>query len=46
MALYEGGVSFLSRMPENTKLYKDLVMECLPEIEKEENLVTYNGRCV
>lgn len=45
-ALYDGGVSFLSRMPEKTNLYKALMKECLPELEKEENLVTYNSRCV
>ncbi len=45
-ALYDAGVSFLSRMPEKTRLYKDLMTECLQLLEKKENLVTYNGRCV
>ena len=44
--LYKEAISFLSRLSEKTDLYKDLVKECVPELEKKENLVKYNGRCV
>lgn len=44
--LYKDKISFLSRLPEKTKLYKDLVNECVADLEKRENLVRYNGRCV
>ncbi|WP_108775281.1 transposase [Lactimicrobium massiliense] len=42
--LYEHKVSFISRLKENFKLYKDLTAKYLPSIEKEEDLVEYNGR--
>lgn len=42
--LYEHKVSFISRLNENFKLYKELTAKYLPSIEKEENLVEYNGR--
>ena len=42
--LYEAKVSFLSRMKENTSLYKNVVSENLASLETEENLVSYNGR--
>ncbi len=44
--LYKEKISFLSRLSEKTKLYNELVKECLPELERKENLVKYNGRCV
>ena len=42
--LYEGKVSFVFRLQENRKLYKDLVAQHLPTLMKEENLISYNGR--
>lgn len=42
--LYEGKVSFVSRLPENRKLYKELVVNVLPTLREENNLVSYNGR--
>jgi hypothetical protein len=42
--LYKEKVSFLSRMKENRKLYKQLVAEHIPSIETEENMVRYNSR--
>ncbi len=44
--LYKAKISFLSRLSEKTNLYKLLVKECVPELERRENLVRYNGRCV
>lgn len=42
--LYKEKVSFLSRMKENWKLYKQLISEYLPSLETEENMVRYNSR--
>ncbi len=42
--LYNEKISFLSRMNENRKLYKQLIAEHIPSIETEENLVRYNSR--
>ena len=42
--LFENGVSFLSRLKENTRLYKDVLSEHLPTLEAKENLVSYNSR--
>ena len=42
--LFEAKVSFLSRMKENTILYKTVVNEHLPSLESENNLISYNGR--
>jgi hypothetical protein len=42
--LYRNGVSFVSRLRENLKLYKDLIKEYLPAIETKENFVNYNSR--
>lgn len=42
--LYRNKVSFLSRLKENTTIYKDAVKAHLNELETEENLVSYNGR--
>lgn len=44
--LYECKVSFLTRLRENRKIYKEMVSEYLPSIQNEENLVEYNGRYV
>lgn len=42
--LYDGGISFVSRVKENSRIYKDAVKNILPSIDKKENRVTYNGR--
>jgi transposase len=42
--LYENGISFLSRLKENNRLYKDVLSEHLPALEVKENLVSYNSR--
>lgn len=42
--LYDGGISFVSRVKENTRIYKNAIKNILPSIEKKENRVTYNGR--
>lgn len=42
--LFEAKVSFLSRMKENTSLYKNVVTENLDSLETAENLISYNGR--
>jgi transposase len=44
--LYENKVSFLTRLRENRKLYKNLIKEHLPNIQEEDNFVSYNGRYV
>jgi hypothetical protein len=43
-ALYECDVSFITRLNENTVIYKKLVSENVAGIDCEENLVKYNGR--
>jgi hypothetical protein len=43
-ALCECDVSFITRLKENTVLYKKLVSENINGIDDEENLVKYNGR--
>lgn len=42
--LMDAGVSFISRMDSNYKVYKRLVKNYLAELEKKENLVRYNNR--
>lgn len=42
--LFEAKVSFLSRLPENRKLYKDLVKEESATLAREENMVRYGER--
>lgn len=42
--LYEGKVSFVSRLQENRKLYKNLVNQYLPALREKENLISYNAR--
>ena len=44
--LNEEGISYISRLPENRVLYKEIIKEYLTEIDKEENLVKYNDRYV
>jgi hypothetical protein len=43
---YAGKISFITRLKENLKLYKELVAEHLDSLESKENLVEYNGRYV
>jgi hypothetical protein len=42
--LFENGISFLSRLKENTSLYKDVLSEHLATLQAKENLVSYNSR--
>ena len=44
--LYEHKVSFMTRLKENLKLYKELVADHLNTLETKENLVEYNTRYV
>ena len=44
--LFENGISFVMRLKENLKLYKELVGEHLHTISEKENLVQYNDRYV
>lgn len=44
--LYDNDISFISRLPEKTNLYKRLIAEFVPKLEDEKNLVEYNGRYV
>jgi len=43
-ALYEGDVSFLTRMPSGRAIYKSLIHENRGNIEQEENIVIYGKR--
>ena len=43
-ALYKNKVSFITRLKENRKIYKQLVETWVPTIELRENLVSYNNR--
>ncbi len=43
-ALYKNKISFITRLKENRKIYKRLVEEHVPAIERKENLVSYNSR--
>ncbi|MDR1050406.1 MAG: transposase [Deltaproteobacteria bacterium] len=42
--MYEAGISFVTRMRENRKLYKAIIAEHLPSLRDEGNLVSYNTR--
>lgn len=42
--LYENGVSFITRLKENRKVYKELLSEHLGMLEAKENFVRYNER--
>jgi transposase len=44
--LFEGHISFVTRLKENRVLYKNLVSKHLPDIEDKKNLVDYNGRYI
>ena len=44
--LYRHKISFVTRLPEKMKLYKNLIAEHLDSLESRENLVRYNGRFV
>ena len=44
--LFDNKVSFITRLKENLKLYKDLVAEHLSTLEVKEHFVSYNGRYV
>jgi hypothetical protein len=41
---YANGISFVTRLKENLKIYKRLVAEHIPGIECEDNFVSYNDR--
>jgi len=42
--MFEAGISFITRLRENRKLYKEIVAAHLHTLRKEENLVSYNTR--
>ena len=42
--LYDNEIDFITRLPESTNMYKELVDKCLPGLMKKENLIEYNGR--
>ena len=42
--LLESAISFVTRLRENQKLYKEIVAEHLSTLRKEENFVSYNTR--
>jgi hypothetical protein len=42
--MYDAGISFVTRLRENRKLYKEIVAEHLPTLRSEENFVSYNTR--
>jgi hypothetical protein len=44
--LYASKISFITRLKENLVLYKDIISEHSDTLEREENLVEYNGRYV
>jgi len=44
--LFVNKISFITRLKENRKLYKELVREHSDTLESKENLVEYNGRYV
>jgi hypothetical protein len=44
--LFDKKISFITRLKENRKLYKELVAKHLGTLEIRENLVEYNGRFV
>lgn len=43
---YDSKISFITRLKENLKLYKELLAGHLDSLESKENLVEYNGRYV
>ncbi|MBR2760883.1 MAG: transposase [Solobacterium sp.] len=42
--LYDNEIDFMTRLPDSTNMYKELVEKCLPGLKRKENLVEYNGR--
>jgi len=42
--MFEAGISFVTRLRGNRKLYKEIVAEHLPALREEENFVSYNTR--
>jgi hypothetical protein len=42
--MFEAGISFVTRLRENRKLYKEIVAGHLPSLRDEENFVSYNAR--
>lgn len=44
--LFSNKISFVTRLQQNRRLYKDLVHEHLATLQTKENLVEYNGRYV
>lgn len=44
--LYKNNVSFITRLKQNRKIYKELIKENIGDIESSENLVRYNNRFV
>jgi len=42
--MYEAGLDFMTRLPMNLNLYKDLKEEILPDIRTRENFTLYNDR--
>jgi hypothetical protein len=42
--MFEAGISFVTRLRENRRLYKEIVTEHLPSLRSEENFVSYNAR--
>lgn len=45
-ALLDAGISFITRLKSNFKIYKQVVERNLPTLESRENLVRYNKRLV
>lgn len=44
--LYDSKVSFVSRMSEKLSLYSSIIDACLPELESDGNLFSYNERYI
>ena len=44
--LFDAKISFLSRLRENTSLYKRVVEEHLSTLESKENIISFNGRYI
>ncbi|MDR2199779.1 MAG: transposase [Deltaproteobacteria bacterium] len=44
--LYDSGISFVTRLKENKRIFKDLIVQRVPNIECNQNFVGYNGRYV
>lgn len=45
--LCKSGIDFVSRLPErNTNLYDEILLKCMPDLRRPENLVSYNERSI